>query len=245
VGFEAGYRGVQIEMSPDLDNPSWELLEIRVRKAARAMGRHALAHAYGHVSARIDKREFLVCAPRPMGCITPGEAGTRIPIEGPLPQGVLGEVRLHQQIYQRRQDVGGICRVQPPNLMALSTLKRTPQPRHGSGTYFAPHSPLWDDPMLTRTDEKAGALADMLGTAHAIVMRGNGAVCVGRDIEQAACFAWLLEDAASLELAVLSVQAAHGLTATVYSDDEVAARAIFTGGLFERMWEYLSFGDPE
>jgi HCOMODA/2-hydroxy-3-carboxy-muconic semialdehyde decarboxylase len=218
-------------------------LQIKVRKAARAMGRHGLAHAYGHVSARISASEFLVCASRPMGCIAPGEAGTVVPVHGPLPDGVLGEVRLHQQIYQMRPDAGGICRVQPPRLMALSTLKLTPRPRHGSGTYFAPQPPLWDDPKLTRDDEKARALAAMLGSARAIVMRGNGAVCVGADIEQAACLAWLLEDAAAVELAVQSVNG-QGAPA-LYTEEEVAARAVFTGGLFERMWEFLTFGDPE
>src|SRR4051794_24150710 len=106
-------------MTSGRDNAGIEALEIRVRKAARAMGRHGLAHAYGHVSARIDANEFLVCASRPMGCIAPGERGTRVPVEGPLPDGVLGEVRIHQQIYRLRPDVGGICRVQPPKLMAL------------------------------------------------------------------------------------------------------------------------------
>ena len=143
-------------------------LEVRVRKAARAMARHGLAHAYGHVSARIDDKEFLVCAARPMGCIAPGEQGTRVAVEGPLPEGVLGEVRIHQQIYRLRPDVGGICRVQPPKLMALSTLRRTPQARHGSGTYFAPCPPLWDDPTLTRTDEKARAIgASRMDSRHA------------------------------------------------------------------------------
>lgn len=220
-----------------------ESLQIRVRLAARAMGRHGLVHAYGHVSARLDRESFLVCAARPMGCIAPGEPGIRVPVEGPLPEGVLGEVRLHQQIYRLRPDVGGICRVQPPRLMALSTLRITPQPRHGSGTYFAPCPPLWDDPALTRSDDKARALAQMLGAARAIVMRGNGAVCVGATIEQAACLAWLLEDAAGVELALRSAGAAG--EGALYTEEEIAGRAVFTGGLFERMWEFLTFGDPE
>lgn len=220
-----------------------EALQIRVRRAARAMGRHGLAHAYGHVSARLDQESFLVCASRPMGCIAPGEPGIRVPVQGPLPDGVLGEVRLHQQIYRLRPDVGGICRVQPPRLMALSTMRITPRPRHGSGTYFAPCPPLWDDPALTRSDDKAGALAEKLGDARAIVMRGNGAVCVGATIEQAACLAWLLEDAAGVELAVRSAGAAE--EGAIYTEEEIAGRAVFTGGLFERMWEFLASGDPE
>lgn len=232
-------------MIAQLDDSALEALQVRVRKAARAMGRHGLAHAYGHVSARISATEFLVCAARPMGCIAAGEAGNRVPVAGPLPEGVLGEVRLHQQIYQRRPDVGGICRVQPPRLMALSTLKLTPQPRHGSGTYFAPAPPLWDDPALTRSDEKARDLAAQLGDARAIVMRGNGAVCAGADIEQAACLSWLLEDAAAVEMAVRAVNAESAQAATILTDEEVKARAIFSGAIFERMWEYLTFGDPE
>ena len=119
----------------------------------------------------------------------------------------------------------------------------TPRPRHGSGTYFAPCPPLWDDPALTRSDDKAGALAEKLGDARAIVMRGNGAVCVGATIEQAACLAWLLEDAAGVELAVRSAGAAE--EGAIYTEEEIAGRAVFTGGLFERMWEFLASGDPE
>ena len=48
----------------------------RVRLAARALARHNLVHAYGHVSARLNNESFLVCAPKPMGLIAPGEDGT-------------------------------------------------------------------------------------------------------------------------------------------------------------------------
>jgi HCOMODA/2-hydroxy-3-carboxy-muconic semialdehyde decarboxylase len=219
--------------------------QVRVRKAARAMARHKLAHAYGHVSARLSGDEFLVCASRPMGCIAPGEPGIRVPVRGDLPPAVLPEVRIHQQIYQLRPEVGGICRIQPPCLMSLSTLRATPRPRNGSGAYFAPQPPLWDDPMLARSDEKAHALAAALGGARAIVMRGNGAVCVGANIEEAACMAFLLEDAASIELDVLQVRNGGANEAAIYTQEEVAARAVSTGGLFERMWDFLTFGDPE
>jgi HCOMODA/2-hydroxy-3-carboxy-muconic semialdehyde decarboxylase len=232
-------------MSADNNRGFVEALDLRVRQAARAMGRHGLVHAFGHVSARIDENEFLVCAPMPMGSIGPNDVGTRVPIEGQLPEGVLGEVRAHQQIYRLRPDVSGICRVQPPNLMTLSTLRITPLPRHGSGTYFAPHPPLWDDPALIRNDEKARALAEMLGDARAIVMRGNGAVCVGKDIEQAACLVWMREDSATVELAVRALHGDRATQAAIYTEAEVETRAVFTGRVFERMWEYLTAGDPE
>ena len=56
------------------------------------------------------------------------EDGTIVPVSGTLPDGVLGEVCIHQRIYARRADVGAICRIMPPILMSLSVLRITPWP---------------------------------------------------------------------------------------------------------------------
>ena len=211
--------------------------------AARALARAGLVHAYGHCSARIDADSFLVCAPNPMGLIEPGENGSVVPVEGPLPEGVLGEVRIHQQIYRRRPDVGGVVRSMPMNVMALSTMAKTPKARHGFGSYFAPEPPLWDDPLLIRSDEQAAALADLLGGGRALVMRGNGCVTAGGTLEEAVVFAWYLEDAARVELEVLKCGEADA--APVMTPEQVEIRAVGTGRIYERMWEYLTDGDPE
>ena len=211
--------------------------------AARALARAGLVHAYGHCSARIDADSFLVCAPNPMGLIEPGENGSVVPVEGPLPEGVLGEVRIHQQIYRRRPDVGGVVRSMPMNVMALSTMAKTPKARHGFGSYFAPEPPLWDDPLLIRSDEQAAALADLLGGGRALVMRGNGCVTAGGTLEEAVVFTWYLEDAARVELEVLKCGEADA--APVMTPEQVEIRAVGTGRIYERMWEYLTDGDPE
>jgi HCOMODA/2-hydroxy-3-carboxy-muconic semialdehyde decarboxylase len=214
---------------------------LTVRLAARAMARFALAHAYGHVSVRLDSDWLLVSGPRPLGCIGAGEWGLRVPIRGPLPAGALQEVRVHQAIYQSRADVGGICRIQPRCVMALSSLARTPRVLHGLGTYFAPAIPLWHDPGLLRDDSRAAAVAEALGSGTAIVLRGNGAVVVGESLLRAACHAFFLEDAARLELALLPCAD----QALPYTDQQARDRAVSAGGLYERMWEYLTMGDPE
>ncbi len=220
-----------------------ETTQRRVRLAARALGRHGLGHAFGHVSARLDDKSFLVCAPRPMGLIGVGEAGTVVPIEGALPAGVLGEVRCHQQIYKRRADVNGICRTFLRNVMTLSTLRVTPRPRDGYGSYFAPQPPLWDDPTLLRNDEAAGRLAGQLGAARAIVMRGNGCIVVGATVEEALCMAFFLEEAARTERDVLGMNRPDD--EAIMSDQQAAARGVTTGNILERLWEYLTAGDPE
>src|SRR3546814_8762425 len=87
---------------------------------------------------------------------------TVVPIDGPLPEGVLGEVRIHREIYRRRPDVDGICRIMQPALMALSVAGIVPVPRHGIGAYFS-RVPLWNDPRLLRDDGAAAALAEASG----------------------------------------------------------------------------------
>ena len=133
--------------------------EVIVRKAARALARANLVGAYGHCSVRLSDTEMLVCASKAMGTILPGDAGTLVPIDGPLPEGVLGEVRVHQHIYRRRQDVGAICRVFPTDVMTMSVMGDTPACRHGLSAFFYPRAAFWDDPRLMRTDELAGAVA--------------------------------------------------------------------------------------
>jgi HCOMODA/2-hydroxy-3-carboxy-muconic semialdehyde decarboxylase len=218
-------------------------VELEVRLAARALVRAGLAHAYGHCSRRLDETQFLVCAPRPMGCIAIGEAGTVVPVLGALPPGVLGEVRLHQQIYARRPEVQGIARTMPPAVMALGTARCVPQPRHGLGAYFRSGIALWDDPQLARNDDAAVAIAEALGPRSAVVMRGNGLVVAAASLQAAVVLSWYLEDAARLELAVRAAGLAP--ESVVLSDDECTRRATTDGLIFERMWDHLVAGDPE
>jgi len=206
-----------------------------IRTASRAIGRAGLAHAYGHCSLRLNAREFLVSPAKPLGLVTNTDLPVTVTVAGPLPEGVLGEVRIHQQIYQVRSDVCGIVRFQSPKVVSLSTLGRSPQARHGFGSYFAPQPPFWNDPRLVRDDERAAAVARTLGAARAIVLRGNGAVVVGSSLEEACVMAWYLEDAARVELDVL----ASGEPAGVLTSSEAADRATLQGRIVERMWEWL------
>jgi HCOMODA/2-hydroxy-3-carboxy-muconic semialdehyde decarboxylase len=214
-----------------------------VRIAARAVARGGLAHAYGHCSARIDAGRFLVCPPKPMGLVQPGDACAVVPLDGPLPDGVLGEVRIHREIYRLRPDVGGIVRSMPPKAMSLAAMGVVPKPRHGFGSYFYPSAALWNDPQLLRTDQQAQALADTLGQGRGILMRGNGVVTAGSSLEEAVVLTWYLEDAARIELDVLASGCAE--SAPVFTEAEAKARATWDGRIRERMWDYLTAGDIE
>jgi HCOMODA/2-hydroxy-3-carboxy-muconic semialdehyde decarboxylase len=208
-----------------------------LQMAARALGKAGLVHAFGHCSLRLDAQHFLVCAAMPMGLIT-DEAGAVVPVSGPLPEGVLGEVRAHQAIYQRRGDVGAVCRIMPPSVMALSTLGIVPQPRYGIGAYFHPGPAFSDNPRLLRDDESAAQLADELGEMNAIIMRGNGAIIVGDSLKQAVTLSWFLEDAARVEhnVRTMGFDPSQGLL----DADEIASRQVWSGGVVDRMWRWMN-----
>ena len=222
---------------------SFETQERDVRMAARALAGAGLVHAYGHCSVRLDRERFLVCTAKPMGTILPSDRGVVVPIAGSLPEGVLGEVRIHQAIYGSRPEVGAICRIMPPNVGTLSVLRRTPRPRHGFGAYFAPMPPLWDDPRLLRDDAAARRLAESMDRSNAIVMRANGAVVVGASMIEAVALSWFLEEAARVEVALM--QMGQDGDHTLLTPDETKARQVTAGRVYERMWEYLTFGDSE
>jgi HCOMODA/2-hydroxy-3-carboxy-muconic semialdehyde decarboxylase len=224
------------------DNANGTAVQARtLRVAARALGRAGLVHAYGHCSSRIDAHAFMVTPPKPLGLVERGEATVRVPVDGPLPRDALPEVSIHQAVYRRRPEVNGIARFQSPSVMALSALGLTPRALHGFGAYFAPHPPLYANPRLVRDPGSATLLVDGLGAGRAIVMRGNGAVTVGASLEEAVVMAWYLEDAARVELAVRS----SGLPGLEYTPAEVVDRAVTAGRLIERMWDWLTAGDPE
>jgi HCOMODA/2-hydroxy-3-carboxy-muconic semialdehyde decarboxylase len=213
----------------------------RLRMAARALARAGLVHAYGHCSLRVDSRTFIVSPPKPLGLVVAGDWPVVVPTEGPLPAAALPEVLAHQYVYRRRNDVAAVVRFQSPQITALSALGLTPKARHGFGAYFAPGAPLHNDPRLVRESASAEALAEELGSSRAIVMRGNGAIAVGASIEEAVVMAWYLEDAARVELAVLGTR----LEGKELTSAEARDRAVTSGKIVERMWDWLTAGDPE
>jgi len=200
-----------------------------------ALHRAGLVTAFGHVSCRTDNDRLLITPPTPLGRLTPESTWTELNLGADgLPTGVPREAWIHLAIARRRPEVGAICRAQPPTATALASARVPIVALHGQGAFLGPQIPVFDDAVLVRDQARGDALAEQLGQAPALLLRGNGAVTIGADIGEAVARMWVLEASAHLN----SIAAAAG-TPTPLSDDEQAAWRAVAGEILARIWADL------
>lgn len=96
---------------------------------------------------------------------------------------------IHGEIYAARQDVGAICHLHAPGLLPFCITGVPLVPVTHLGATVGPQVPLWnsqdqfgDTDMLVSTREQGASLARALGGNAAVLLKGHGAVVVGKDI---------------------------------------------------------------
>jgi HCOMODA/2-hydroxy-3-carboxy-muconic semialdehyde decarboxylase len=203
--------------------------------AGRALAAAGLVTAFGHVSAREGQDGFRITPPKPLGSLEPDETLLEVSLaEGEHPEGVPGEAWVHWTIYKSRPDVGGICRAQPPISTAVTSAGVPIRPLHGQGAFLGEEVPVYDDARLIRGREAGEALAKRLGDAGGIIMRGNGAVTVGKSVGAAMARMWVLEVSAEIN------RTAAGMgTPRVLTEEEFSYWESVSEEILERIWSYL------
>jgi HCOMODA/2-hydroxy-3-carboxy-muconic semialdehyde decarboxylase len=203
--------------------------------AGRALDAAGLVTAFGHVSFRDGQDGFRITPPKPLGSLKPNESLLEVSLgEDELPEGVPGEAWVHWAIYKSRPDVGGICRAQPAISTALASADVPIRPLHGQGAFLGEEVPVYDDARLIRGREAGEALAEDLGNAGGIVMRGNGAVTVGTSVGAATARMWVLERSAEM-----NQKAASAGTPRPLDEEEFAYWESVSEEILERIWSYL------
>ena len=204
--------------------------------AAHALAAEGLVTAFGHVSAREEGQDsFLITPPRPLGSLGPDESLLEVSLAGDeLPEGVPGEAWIHWAIYNSRPDIGGICRAQPPISTALTSAGVPIRPLHGQGAFLGEEVPVYDDARLIRGREAGEELAERLGSAGGIIMRGNGAVTVGKSVGAAVARMWVLEVSAEINRTAATVGTPQAL-----NDEEFSYWESVSEEILERIWSYL------
>jgi HCOMODA/2-hydroxy-3-carboxy-muconic semialdehyde decarboxylase len=218
-------------MSTGADDPRNEMAT-----AARAFSRLGYVHAFGHVSVRLERSLLITPTQPPLamqcatdvmevnfrGDVTGGDAAVR-PIE----------VFLHIGIYRARTDVQAICRTHAPYASTWPSDGQLPPVQHGFGGIVGAiaTSEACD---LIHTADLGARVAERLGAANALLLRGNGVLTVGRTLGEAAARMWSLEE----RFAQARRQGTHQ---TPFSCEDLAARARWYPAETERIWIWLKY----
>lgn len=163
---------------------------------------HVLAHlgvvdGFGHVSARLPGTDdrFVISRSRAPALVGRDDLMTLdldgTPTEGDERRPYL-ERHIHGETYRLRPDVGAVVHSHAPSVLPF-TISPTPL---GAAFHLAAFlgagPPVFDiadrfgaTDMLVRTPAQGAALAEVLGDASAVLMRGHGFVTVGTSVPEA------------------------------------------------------------
>jgi ribulose-5-phosphate 4-epimerase/fuculose-1-phosphate aldolase len=206
-----------------------------------------LASPMGHISARIPGTEtFLITR-----SIAPGMAALDdivvCNIKGKVIQGkyseTFGEVAGHAAVYQKRKDINSVAHTHSAHVIALSMTGNTllnlgtEALKVGFGTIG-----LYEKFRMLEDQEVGEEVAELIGENKAVILRGHGAVVVGKSLEGCTVACIYLEKAARYQL-----MAASTGNLAIFTEEEkrpiveflkkIAALA-GTGSSDGRAWEY-------
>lgn len=196
----------------------------------RIIHRQGLSDAFAHLSARLDQRRMLFM-PRTSPALVRAKDLFIIDLEKQVPQSPL-----HQAIYRARADVGAVVHFHSPQAILLGVMGQTIRPLHNYSAIFFEGVPLFHQLGQTETPEKAREIAALLGPCKAILLRGHGAVVVGKNIPEACVLSLFLEESARLQVE------ATKLGNPIYWSREEAervARSAFKPASVERAWDHF------
>lgn len=215
-------------------------LRQRLVIGCKILSREGLVRGFGHLSARLPGEGAFLISPRVSLALVEEPDLAIVTLDGqqvagprPMPM----ETPLHTAIYRRRPDVMSITRLHPKMVLVLSVLGRTVAPVHSFGTVLPRPLPLFPSSALIRTPQRAEALADALGHAPGVILRGNGAVVVGGSIAETCVRAVYLEESAEILYRALSIGAPCYLTP---EEAEEGGAEILPPVDLERAWNYYA-----
>ncbi|HET9626892.1 MAG TPA: class II aldolase/adducin family protein [Kofleriaceae bacterium] len=153
---------------------------------------------YGHVSIRdpSDPTHFWMARSTAPELVTPADVLSH-DLDGnataPANAKLYSERFIHAEIYRSRPDVMAIVHCHSPSLIPFGVTGIALRPLYHMSAFLGDGVPVFDihkasgaaTDMLVRNAELGKLLAKTLGAHPAVLMRGHGAVIVGRDIQQA------------------------------------------------------------
>jgi len=213
--------------------------------ASRILAEHGVLDAYGHVSARSDKRRehFIMSRSRAPALVTAADL-----IEwGPDSESAAGDKRkgfieryIHGEIYRARPEVMAIVHSHSPSVIPFGVTRTKLRPIYHMGSFLWSGAPVWDirkmreeNDLLVRDRPLGEALAAALGKCNCVLMRGHGMTVVGDGIPEAVFRAIYTEMNARLQLQATQLEG----PIEFLSDEEGKGSTAANRGTLERPWE--------
>src|SRR5687767_11022256 len=213
--------------------------------ASRILAQHGVLDAYGHVSARSDRRpaSFIMSRSLAPALVTAADLmeldADSEPLPGDKRKGFL-ERYIHGEIYRARPEVMAVVHSHSPSVIPFGVTRTKLRPIYHMGSFLWSGAPVFDirkerqdNDLLIRDRPLGKALAATLSSHTCVLMRGHGMTVIGDSVPEAVFRAIYTEMNARLQLQASQLEG----PIEFLSDEEGRRSAAANRGTLERPWE--------
>lgn len=198
--------------------------------ALRIIYREGLSDAFAHLSARVGDGKKMLFMPRKSPALVKANELFIVDFDKIVPQSTL-----HQAVYKIRDDVSSVIHFHSPAVILLSVVDETVRPMHNYSAIFYEGVPVFQGTGQVESPARASEIAQLLGPAKAAILRGHGAVVVGKSIREVCMLAVYLEESARLQVEAMKLGKPKFVSQT--EAERIAIRT-FKPASTERAWDH-------
>jgi ribulose-5-phosphate 4-epimerase/fuculose-1-phosphate aldolase len=212
---------------------------------SRILAMHDVLDAYGHISARSDKRpdRFVMSRSRAPALVTAADlmelGPDSEPATGDKRKGFI-ERYIHGEIYRTRPDVMAVVHSHSPSVIPFGATRTRLRPIYHMASFLWSGAPVFeirkqrqDNDLLVRDRPLGKALAETLGGCTCVLMRGHGMTVVAESIPAVVFRAIYTEMNARLQIQAMQLEG----PIEFLSDEEGRRSWAANSGTLERPWE--------
>ncbi|HEX9787111.1 MAG TPA: class II aldolase/adducin family protein, partial [Candidatus Binatia bacterium] len=162
-----------------------EAIKEKMVLVCKVLQKQRVIDGYGHLTVRLDEGRILSTPHMP-----PGKVALRdlivIDAQGHKLEGAgepNGETPMHTSIYKARSDVHCILHYHPDELIVVAATGQGIKVLSNSGVHFGGGTPIYDSPLLIRTEQLGDKVAAALGDRNAVLLRGHGGTVVSNNLD--------------------------------------------------------------
>ncbi|MDF3009254.1 MAG: aldolase domain protein class [Burkholderiales bacterium] len=212
--------------------------------ASRVLAMHEVLDAYGHVSARSDRRpeRFIMSRSLAPALVTAADLMELDADSEPLRDKRKGflERYIHGEIYRARPEVMAVVHSHSASVIPFGVSRTRLRPVYHMGSFLWSGAPVFEirkereaNDLLIRDRPLGKALAGSLGACTCVLMRGHGMTVVGNSVPEAVFRAIYTEMNARLQLQAMRLEG----PIEFLSDEEGRRSTAANRGTLERPWE--------